>query len=174
MEHLKYPIGRFDPVRDYSVAEAAEAIACLEAFPAMLRQQVDGLSGEDWEKTYRPGGWTVRQVIHHCADSHMNLYLRVKLSLTEDRPAVKGYHEDLWAELPDYAAPVNGSLQLLEVLHEKLVLILGTLSAEQWERTYYHAAYDREYVLRNVVQLYAWHSAHHLAHLRLALGSFTD
>jgi hypothetical protein len=171
MENLQYPIGRFNASRSYSVEEAQDAIGQLRDFPKQLKEQVQALAAEDWEKTYRPGGWTVRQLVHHCADSHVNMYVRVKLGLTEDRPAVKGYAEDLWAELPDYAAPVEVSLQMLDALHQKLVYLMETFGPAEWERSYYHAAYEKEYVLRDVVQLYAWHGAHHLAHIRLALGS---
>lgn len=169
MEHLKYPIGRFDKTREYTFEEAPAALDYLETFPALLKSEVENLAPEDLEKVYRPGGWNIRQVVHHLADSHMNLYLRLKLSLTEDTPHVKGYHEDLWAETADYSLVIENPVLLLGTLHARIVHLFRSLDSESYEKTYYHTGYQATYVLRNVLHLYRWHCEHHLGHIRLAL-----
>lgn len=170
MEHLKYPIGRFDKTREYTVEDAAAALEYLAAFPALLRPEVENLAAADLEKVYRPGGWNIRQVVHHLADSHMNMYIRLKLALTEENPPVKGYHEDLWAETADYGLAIENPLQMLEALHARVVHLFRNMSREDYDRTYFHNGYQATYVLRNVLHLYRWHCEHHLGHIRLALG----
>lgn len=143
----------------------------LENFPVILRTEVENLAAEDLEKIYRPGGWNIRQVVHHLVDSHMNLYIRLKRSLTEDTPHVTGYREDLWAEEADYFMNLENPLQLLSLLHARIVHIFRTMDPESYNKTYYHVGYKADYVLRNVLHLYRWHSEHHLEHIRLALKS---
>jgi hypothetical protein len=171
MEHLKYPIGRFDNEVEHSLEEVPQALAYLSAFPAILREKVKDLSAEDLEKTYREGGWNIRQLVHHLADSHLNLYVRIKLSLTEENPSIKGYAEDLWAEQSDYFLPIESSLQFLEVIHLKIVNLFENMSAEDFEKTYYHPGYQKTYILKNVIHLYEWHSKHHLEHIRIAVNN---
>jgi uncharacterized damage-inducible protein DinB len=140
------------------IEEIAEA-------PARLRAAVSGLSPEQLETPYREGGWTVRQVVHHLADSHLNSYARFKLALTEDEPAIKTYHEDKWAELYDArTAPIELSLSLLESLHERWVLLLKSLAEQDWVRTFRHPDLGVVPLQKNV-GLYAWHGKHHVAHV---------
>lgn len=169
MEHLKYPIGRFDNDKDYGSDQLQDALTYLSNFPSLLKSKVEGLLENDLGKVYRPGGWNVRQLIHHLADSHLNLYVRIKLSLTENNPTIKGYAEDLWAEQSDYMMAVESSLKLLEVIHLKIVNLYENMDEEDLNKTYFHPGYQRTYVLKNVVHMYEWHSKHHLEHIRLAL-----
>ncbi len=169
MEHLVYPIGRFDKTREYTVEEAEAALDYLAGFPALLRSEVENLTATDLEKIYRPGGWNIRQIVHHLVDSHMNFYIRLKMTLTEDTPHVKGYREDLWAEEADYAMDMENPLQLLALLHARIVHLFRNMDAPGYEKAYYHTGYKAGYVLRNVLHLYRWHSEHHLGHVRLAI-----
>lgn len=170
MEHLKYPVGRFDKTRSYTLDEAPAALDYLEAFPAVLKQLVQNLPAGELEKVYRPGGWNVRQLVHHLADSHMNLYIRLKMALTVENPHVAGYREDLWAETAEIKSDLANPLQMLDVLHARIVCLYRNMRPEDYDRTYYHSAYQATYVLKNVLHLYRWHCGHHLAHIRLALG----
>lgn len=162
---LRYPIGRleYQPSSDPSVRGGR--IDTIAATPAMLRAAVAGLTDRQLGTPYRPGGWTLRQVVHHLPDSHMNAYIRCKLALTEDRPTIKPYDEERWADLPDSARPVNGSLALLDHLHERWVALLRALSAEQFELTCIHPASQTVMSVDRLVASYAWHGAHHVAHI---------
>lgn len=168
MEDLRYPIGQFDKTIEYTAADAPAAIAYLAEYPSILREAVQGLDASTLEKVYRPGGWNIRQLVHHLADSHANLYVRLKLALTEENPAVKGYQEDLWAELSDYSLDIELPLKMLEVLHIKIVHLFREMTEADYDKTYFHSQYKTVYVLRNVVQLYEWHSKHHLEHIKIA------
>ena len=148
----------------------SEAINYLEDFPKMLRELTHDLSDDILELTYRPEGWSIRQVVHHLADSHSNMYIRVKCALTEENPTIKGYSESDWALLADSKLPIESSLKIVEGLHERLVYIFRNLKQEDFEKTFYHNGYQRTYILRNVIALYRWHSEHHLAHIKLALN----
>jgi uncharacterized damage-inducible protein DinB len=160
----RYPIGRFDRAAAATLDRKA-AISILAALPENLRSAVSGLSDAQLDTPYREGGWTVRQVVHHLADSHLNAYARLRLALTEDWPTIKPYHEALWAELSDArTAPVQLSLDLLEALHARWVLLLEGLSPADWERGYDHPESGRQNV-HQVVALYDWHSRHHLAQI---------
>jgi uncharacterized damage-inducible protein DinB len=151
----------------------ADALWTLGELPQDLRAAVDGLDDEQLDTPYREGGWTVRQVVHHMADSHMNCYLRIKFALTEDAPTIKPYDEKMWAGLHDGAdAPVEWSLTLVEALHARLLMLLHSLKAEQWQRVFVHPE-NGSLGLQTVALLYAWHSRHHVAHitaLRAAKG----
>jgi hypothetical protein len=160
----RYPIGKFRRA-EADLANHAPAIATLAALPANLRAAIQGLSESQLDTPYRDGGWTVRQLMHHVADSHMNAYVRVRLALTEDWPTVKGYDEKLWAELADArTAPIELSLELLEGLHGRLVLLLNSLTEEQWQRGYDHTENGRTR-LAEFAALYDWHCRHHVAHI---------
>jgi len=162
---LRYPIGRFEAVARLSPVEREERIAALASLPEELRAAVAGLSPEQLDTPYRPGGWTVRQVVHHLADSHMNAYVRFKLAVTEEEPVVKTYDEAAWAELADARlAEVELSLRLLESLHARWVVFLRSLSPAQWERGFRHPEHGLM-PLERVLQLYAWHGRHHVAHI---------
>jgi uncharacterized damage-inducible protein DinB len=139
----------------------------IGATPYNLRNAVEGLSHQQLETPYRPGGWTLRQVVHHLADSHMNSYMRFKLALTEESPIIKPYHEDKWAELFDArVAPIESSLSLLESLHDRWVLLLRTLTPADFGRTFQHPERGTMTLARTLC-LYAWHGRHHVAHITL-------
>ena len=164
-EDLRYPVGKWDRQPANNAAAVAAAIETIEAMPARLRAAVAGLDDAQLDTPYRPGGWTVRQVVHHVADSHINAYVRCKLALTEDRPAIKAYEEKLWAELPEArTAPVEVSLELLEALHERWVLVLRALGDAQLDRPYVHPEMG-DMPLRAMLGMYAWHCRHHVAHV---------
>jgi hypothetical protein len=166
MEELKYPIGRFAAPEMTGPAEIREWILQLAAFPELLRNTVSGLTAQQLDTTYRPGGWTLRQVVHHLPDSHMNAYIRFKLAITEDNPEIRPYHEELWAETEEAKnGDISMSLDLLESLHNRWVAFLNTLSDEQFRRTYYHPQNQQTYSLDVVLALYAWHCKHHLGHI---------
>lgn len=171
MEHLKYPIGRFDKEKSYSLGEVEKALEYLEAFPQILEEKLKNLSAADLQKVYRPEGWNIRQLVHHLADSHSNMYVRVKLALTEENPTISGYNEAAWAMLADYDLDIEYSINQLKGLHKRIVHLLRNTEPKNLERTYFHSGYKETYVLRNVIVLYYWHSRHHLEHINLALGS---
>lgn len=163
---LRYPIGRFAWPATVSVDDRQGWIEELERLPLNLEVAVEGLSEGQLDVPYRPGGWTARQVVHHLADSHLNCYQRYRLALTEDRPKIKPYDEAAWAELPDAKlSPIRPSLTLLRAIHERWTILLHSLTEEQWERTFVHP--DRgEMKLDATLGLYAWHSRHHVGHIR--------
>jgi uncharacterized damage-inducible protein DinB len=163
---LRYPIGRFDLHAPVSSEQRAEAIAQIERFPRELRAAVEGLSDRQLDTPYRTGGWTVRQVVHHLADSHMNSYIRFKLALTEDAPPIKPYNEAAWAELPEArSAPIEMSLALLDALHGRWVLMLRGMGDADWQKTFRHPEISGLIRLDANLALYAWHGRHHLAHI---------
>ncbi len=160
----RYPIGKFRR-SEADTSDHRTAIATLAALPENLRSAVGGLSATQLDTPYREGGWTVRQLVHHVADSHMNAYIRIRLALTEDWPAVKAYDEKLWADLSDArSAPVDFSLELLDALHARWALLLRSLSEEQWQRGYTHPQLGRQSVAE-AIALYEWHCRHHVAHI---------
>lgn len=162
---LRFPIGRFQPETNLTPARRSALLRIVAETPEKLREAVRGLSPEQIDTPYRPGGWTVRQVVHHLPDSHLNSYVRFKLALTEDRPVIKPYEEDRWAELADsFNTPVEVSLTLLESLHVRWVNLLRALPEADWERTFLHPQ-NGEMPLTQVLALYAWHGAHHVAHI---------
>ncbi|HXH17866.1 MAG TPA: bacillithiol transferase BstA [Chitinophagales bacterium] len=163
---LKYPIGKFSKPVSVSPVDISKWINEIATLPGWLRKEVEPLSNSQLDTPYRPEGWTVRQVVHHLPDSHVNGYIRFKLALTEDNPAIKPYMEDRWAELPEAkTAPVKISLDLLDTIHQRWVLMLRSLTPEQWKRTFYHPERKRENRLDEVLAMYAWHGKHHLAHI---------
>jgi hypothetical protein len=166
LEKLKYPIGRMPEKSEFTSGEILANISVIEKFPALLRAAVTGLSDEQLNTPYREGGWTSRILVHHVGDSHMNAFMRCKLALTEEAPVIKPYFEDRWAGLADYSAtPLEVSLALLEALHKRWVVLARSLSDEQMLRTYIHPEYNIEFSVARVLDLYAWHSNHHLAHI---------
>lgn len=165
LKALRYPIGHFQPPAALTAEQRSAALRTLHQLPQKLRAAVDDLSDEQLETPYREGGWTVRQLVHHLADSHLNAYARMRLALTEDWPTVKPYKEALWAELADARlAPVTLSLELLGPLHARWVTLLNSLGDEDWKRGYVHPESGRQTV-EQVLALYDWHSRHHLAQL---------
>jgi hypothetical protein len=161
---LSYPIGKFERPGPATTADREARIATLAALPGNLRAAVRGLSESQLDTPYRPGGWTVRQLVHHVADSHMNGYCRVKLALTEENPVIKPYDEKQWVELPDSRMPVELSLTILDAVHARLVTILRSLTPEQFARPFLHPASGPQ-TLDTWLALYDWHSRHHTAHI---------
>lgn len=165
MSDLRYPIGKFTYDGPLTDAQKQEALNNIAQTPAKLRSAVKGLSEAQLDTPYRPGGWTVRQVIHHMPDSHMNSYVRVKLALTEQEPTIKPYAEDLWAELADTkTTPIEVSLTLLDSLHDRWVRLLRSMTAEDWKKSFRHPALGLMSLERNLA-LYSWHGQHHVAHI---------
>jgi len=165
MSDLRYPLGKFSYDGPLTDAQRQEALDNIAQTPAKLRAAVKGLSDAQLETPYRPGGWSVRQVVHHVPDSHLNSYVRFKLALTEQEPTIKPYAEDRWAELADTkATPIEVSLTLLDSLHERWVRLLGSLSPADWKRTFRHPELGPMTLEKNLA-LYAWHGRHHVAHI---------
>jgi hypothetical protein len=162
---LQYPIGRFKRDGTPTDTQVRQAISEIEDAPGSLRAAVEGLTPEQLDTPYRPDGWSVRQVVHHVPDSHLNSYCRFKLALTEEEPTIRSYHEDRWAELEDArTAPVEVSLALLESLHRRWVLMLKSLAPTDFERTFRHPEIGVVSLAQNAC-LYAWHGRHHVAHV---------
>ena len=162
---LRFPIGPFKLEGNPTKDQIERAIDDIAEAPAKLRNAVEGLSAEQLETPYRPEGWTVRQVVHHVPDSHMNAYIRFKMALTEDEPTIKPYDEAGCAALDDSRlAPVDASLNLLESLHERWVTLLRLISPRDWTRSFRHPERGRVTLNMNLA-LYAWHGRHHIAHI---------
>jgi hypothetical protein len=164
MSDLRYPIGEFVAPGSLAPQDRVEAIEHIARLPGRLRDAVAGLSNEQLDTPYRSGGWTVRQVVHHLPDSHMNGYVRWKLALTEDVPTIRTYEEARWAELPDSEAPIEISLDLVEALHDRWAILLRQLPDDAWERRLFHPEFG-ELVLDDMLALYSWHCRHHVAHI---------
>ena len=165
MTDPRYPIGKFHFEGPYSEDQRKALIGDIERAPAALRAAVSGLSPQQLDTPYRDGGWTVRQVIHHLPDSHMNAYVRWKLALTEDGPTIKPYAEDRWAQLADtQSTPVEVSLTLLDALHTRWVQLLRSLTPEDWNRQFRHPELGPVSLEKNL-GIYAWHGKHHVAHV---------
>lgn len=165
MADLRYPLGKFHfegPLADEQKTKCLDDIART---PAQLRAAIEGLSPQQLDTPYRPGGWTVRQVVHHVPDSHLNAYMRFKLALTEEEPTIKPYAEDRWARLADTAAtPVEVSLTLLDSLHDRWVRLLRSLRPDDWKRAFRHPELGLVTLEKNLA-LYSWHGRHHVAHI---------
>lgn len=165
-EQLRYPIGRFVAPTGYDDATRRGWIGELTALPRLADAAVAGLDDRRLDTPYRPGGWTVRQVIHHLPDSHLNAYTRFRLALTEEEPTIRPYYEERWAELADAReGPIELSLALLEALHSRWVALLRTLEPDQWTRGFVHPQQGRRMALNETLALYAWHGRHHVAHI---------
>jgi hypothetical protein len=168
MTDLRYPIGKFQwtppESEERSAKDRAQYIDVLAKLPALMRAAVQGLGPEQLDTRYRPEGWTVRQVVHHVPDSHINAYIRFKLALTEEQPPVKPYDQAAWAELSDSSAPIEVSLQLLAALHSRWVDVLQGMRPSDFGRTLYHPEHG-VVTLDRMLAMYAWHSGHHLAHI---------
>ena len=162
---LRYPVGPFKFTGRLSNGQRQTLIDQIAAAPEKMREAVEGLSDEQLNTPYRPEGWTVRQVVHHVSDSHLNSYIRFKLALTEEHPTIKAYDENVWANLDDARnAPLNISLDLLEALHGRWVLFLRSLKEKDFQRTFNHPEIGTVSVDKNIA-LYAWHGRHHAAHI---------
>ncbi|MCF6404191.1 putative metal-dependent hydrolase [Chitinophaga filiformis] len=166
LEQLKYPIGKYEAPAEISASILKGYINDIRYLPSLVEIAVQNLDAAQLATPYRPGGWTVVQVVHHLVDSHTNALTRFKWALTEDNPTIKAYNEAAWAELPDVAkTPINISLTLLHALHTRWVNLMDNLTEEQWQRTFVHPETGKTLVLRNVAGSYSWHGKHHLAHI---------
>lgn len=165
LEQLKYPIGKPNIPEIISLEVITEWIQTLENFPTELEKLTVNLSEEQLNTSYREGGWSVRQVVHHCADSHHNSYTRFKWALTENRPTIKAYFEERWAELFDYKAPIQHSILHLKAIHTKLVYLLKGLSEEDLNKFFIHPEGNEAVGLKENIGIYAWHCKHHFAHI---------
>jgi len=164
-QDLRYPVGKFDMQGEVTDGQRPALIQQIADTPTNLRAAVKGLNEQQLDTTYRPGGWTVRQVVHHLPDSHMNSYIRFKLAVTEQQPTIKPYEEALWAELFDAkTAPIETSLLLLEALHQRWVMFLQSLKPANFARTLLHPE-NGVMKVDTLLRLYAWHGRHHVAHI---------
>ena len=167
IEKLKYPIGKFQRKETITTDERAILIAGIKSYPQQLTTLVMELSEEQLDTPYRPEGLTVRQVVHHVADSHVNSYIRFRWALTEDRPTIKAYDEKSWATLPDAAtAPIKFSLNLLKAIHARWSLLLERMSEDDFGRKLSHPEWRQDLALDDMLQLYHWHGLHHYAHIQ--------
>ena len=165
MSDPRYPIGKFTFDGSMDETQRKQFINDIEQTPRLLRAAVTGLSQQQLDTPYRDGGWTVRQVVHHVPESHMNAYLRFKLALTEDEPTIKPYMEDRWAELPEVrSTPPEVSLALMDPLHDRWVRLLRSLQPEDWKRKFRHPELGVVSLEKNLA-LYSWHGRHHVAHI---------
>ncbi len=165
-ETLRYPIGKFSAPSEVTPAQREEYIAEIKKLPQDLRRSVASLNEEQLDTPYREGGWTLRQVVHHVPDSHINSYVRYKWTLTEDNPTIKAYYEDRWAELPDTQyAPIALSLDLLEAIHQRWVILLRHMQEADWAKSFVHPDGQRAIRLDTALATYVWHGKHHLAHI---------
>ena len=165
-EKIRYPRGRLVLENNPAKEKLDAWIDEIAALPEQMRKAVHGWSDAQLDTPYRNGGWTVRQTVHHVPDSHMNAYIRTCLTLTEDGPTIRPYEQARWAELPfSRTGPINVSLDLLQAVHARWIPVLRSITVDQFRREYYHPEDGRNYLLSDLVQTYAWHSRHHLAHI---------
>lgn len=171
IEKLKYPVGRFDKPAEIHPGTIEQWIREIEQFPAKLEKLTAGLTAQQLGWRYRPDGWTIKQVVHHCADSHMNSLVRFKLSVTEDLPVIKPYFEDRWAELPDSTDDnISHSLILLRGLHARWANLLHNLEPADLKRAFIHPEQQKQVTVEENIGMYAWHCRHHQAHIEQALN----
>lgn len=166
-KNLQYPIGEFVAPENVTKKDLDGWIETIERAPEQLKKVLESLPDSLVETSYRPGGWTVRQIVHHLADSHLNSYIRFKWALTENSPTIKAYDENAWANLPDCEMPIDVSLNLLESLHKRWCYLLRSISMSDFDKTFYHPETKQTVKLSTNVALYAWHSTHHIEHIKL-------
>lgn len=172
LNDLRFPIGPFEFPTSYSKAEVDNWIQDIKLFPQLVKESLEEATVEQLNWPYRPGGWKIKQVVHHCGDSHMNAWIRFKLTLTESSPAIRPYLEARWAETADSIVDnITDSLDLLTALHAKWTLLLDSLSESDWAKRYYHPEHEIYFDLGQGLANYAWHCRHHLAHIKHALSS---
>lgn len=165
MEHLQYPVGRFSFDESLVTVHLSDWIHTISSFPATLKEVLTNMSEEQLDTPYRPDGWTGRQVIHHMSDSHSHALIRFKWSLSEDKPTIKPYLENEYAQLSDYKMPLEASLSILDGVHAKWSYIMNTMTEEDWNKGYFHPQTNSFFTLKNAAALYDWHIRHHLGHL---------
>ena len=166
-EHLRYPTGRFSSQESYTPEEVSRNIARIESAPDKIEALAKTLTTQQLDTPYREGGWTARQVLHHIADSHMNAFIRIKWTLTEDTPTIKAYDEKLWALTGETTNDPSLSITLLKALHKKWVVLLKSLKPEQLTRTFIHPESKKSVRIDQAIATYAWHGEHHLGHLKI-------
>jgi hypothetical protein len=172
VDQLKYPIGLYQPQKNPDDKLLSQWIGDIATFPNRLEELVHNLSKEELAWKYRPDGWSIKQLVHHCADSHLNSFMRFKLTLTEESPTIRPYLEHKWAELPDALADtIDDSLDLLKGLHNRWTILISNLTKEELNREYVHPEHGKRFNLAETVGNYAWHGNHHLAHVRQAIAS---
>jgi len=169
LEALRYPVGKYHHPDSVDKILLQQWIDDIVSFPEQLSSSVQNLSKEQLDWQYRPEGWTIRQVVHHCADSHLNAIIRFKLALTEENPTIKPYLEHLWAQLPDIENDIEDALQILTGLHKKWGTIITSLSDTELARTYVHPEHGKIFDLKFTTGMYAWHCRHHYAHVLQAI-----
>lgn len=165
MDELRYPIGKFASQETYAKKELQEFIESIASLPQRLEFEIQNLTTEQLDTPYREGGWTVRQVVHHLADSHTHAYIRVKWTLTEDSPVIKAYLEKQWAETPENKADVSLSIAVLKALHAKWVVLLKSITDEKLPLYFVHPETKRQISISTLMGMYSWHGNHHLAHI---------
>ncbi|MEQ3661735.1 MAG: YfiT family bacillithiol transferase [Flavobacterium sp.] len=170
LEQLKFPIGQFEKPNEISNEILSQWIKVIEEFPQKIKTITNSLSVEELNWNYRPNGWNIKQVVHHCADSHINSFIRFKLALTEDNPTIKPYDEALWANLIDgNDNNISSSLKIIEGIHTKWTMLLNSFQEEELNKTFHHPESNKKYILKEVIGLYAWHCNHHFAHIEQAI-----
>jgi hypothetical protein len=170
IEKSKYPTGKFSAPASYQVENVKKFIHALEVFPADLEKLVKGIPAKDLVYSYRPGGWNIKQIVHHVADSHLNFHIRTRLTLAEDKPTVKPYDENDWAKFADANSDnLEPSLQIIKGVHARTVELLRTLSEKDFARQFYHPEYKKDFSLLWLLSMYAWHGQHHAAQIKVAL-----
>lgn len=173
-DDIRYPVGRYETPTGYTRELLDEWTDILRALPSWMDVCIENIDHDQLRAPYRPGGWSIQQIVHHLADSHMNALVRLKLALTEDNPTIAPYNQDAWALLPDVdAVPVNISVTMLHTIHRRMVALLERLDDAAWTRTYYHPEHKRSFPVWELVATYAWHSRHHFAQVlrhRQAMG----
>lgn len=167
---VKFPIGKLDVPEKVTLENVQEWLSQIETYTSRLRENVDSLSDEELGETYRDGSWTVRQLVHHIADSQLNMYQRLKLALTDDAPTVPGFIQDEWAALSDMELPVESSIKMLEGINERIVALGKGLTENQLDRYFVHETNGKITVATKIAKL-AWHEEHHLAHIKIALSN---
>jgi hypothetical protein len=164
-DELRYPIGKFTPREKYTAEDLQQFIRRIESLPAKIEEAARPLTAAQLSTPYREGGWTLRQVLHHIPESHMNAYIRFKWALTEENPTIKPYNEKAWAETPEISLDPKISIELLKALHVKWVALLKSLSPKDLQKQYLHPETKRYNRLDNMMGMYAWHGEHHLSHI---------
>ena len=164
MENLQYPIGKYEE-QPFSEQQKKRWLADIAQLPNMLEGSITNLDEPQLHTAYRPGGWTVHQLVHHVADSHINAFCRMKLTLTEENPTIKPYEQDLWVQQADVALPINISLTLLHSLHFRMYALLSAVKEGGWQRTYFHPETKKQFTLWYLLGSYAWHGRHHVAQI---------
>jgi len=166
---VKYPIGELQVPENATIENVQDWLKEIETYTIRLREAVDSLSDKELRRTYRDGSWTVRQLVHHIADSQLNMYQRLKLALTDENPTVPAFDEEKWAIQPDTQLPVESSIKMLEGINERIVFLGNNITEEQLNRTFTHGKNGKITVAKKFAKL-AWHEDHHLAHIKIALS----